>query len=34
VTYTNLVNVKRMAQPLPGTGAPSPSSRTDRPSRG
>jgi acetaldehyde dehydrogenase / alcohol dehydrogenase len=26
VTYTNLVNVKRMAQPLPGTGAPSPSS--------
>ncbi|HEX7267880.1 MAG TPA: aldehyde dehydrogenase family protein [Streptosporangiaceae bacterium] len=26
VTYTNLVNVKRMAQPLPGTGAPTPSS--------
>ena len=25
VTYTNLVNVKRMAQPLPGTGAPTPS---------
>jgi acyl-CoA reductase-like NAD-dependent aldehyde dehydrogenase len=26
VTYTNLVNVKRMAQPLPGTGAPTPPS--------